>query len=936
MTPADTDTALVADSGLFDAAWYRRQDATAAAASDAIADYLGRGAALGLEPGPEFSGRHYLLRNPDVAAAGVNPLVHYLRFGRSEGRIREPVSAPLPGSAPPGREPARVAEEATVIEATGLFDAAWYLATYGDVRESGIDPLRHFLEYGAAEGRRPNPYFDPRRHAADAMAEGDDDNPLAHYARAGRDAETAATAMFDGRWYRARYPDAAASPLPALAHFLRYGIPAGRDGIPPVPGAFAGAPVADLRGVRCTVVVPIHEAADAVARGLAALFANSSFGGADSLLLIDDGSADPAIAALLAPLEGRAGVRVERQPRNLGYTRTVNRGIALAGRDDVVLLNSDTEVGPHWLRRLKATATRDPRIGSVTAVSNAAGEFSVPTAGNHPFPTGADVDTVARAVADVAGAPFEVPTGNGFCLYLRRAMLDAVGDFDEVAFPVGYGEENDLCMRAGDAGWTHLVDPSVYVRHARSASFGDRREALAEAGFARVVARHPDYEAAIRAIGASPRFVDARYRIGRRLAVPDLSPPRPRILFVISTRVGGTPQTNLDLMRALAPRHDAFALCSDGGALELLRAGADGYETVDRFALAEPLRFATHGSREYDGAVRALMLRQGIDLLHVRHLAWHGLGLVDAARSLGIPVVMSFHDYYCVCPTVHLLDADGVLHPRGVAQPAANPLWHHDPTALPMDAARLAEWQRRMQRALAGASAFVTTSPAARRLVRDALPGLPGGPDAFHVIPHGRDFRAFAAPATPARATPSRPLRILLPGNLSTHKGAGLIGELARADGGRRFELHVLGQCPPELRGLVVEHGTYERETFGDLVARIAPDLAAILSVWPETYCHTLAECWASGLPVVGVDIGAVGERIGAHGGGWLLPFPATAGDLHRLLDRLATDLDDRQARAAEVARWQDGEGRRHDTAWMASRYAALYAPLLRDTGGGD
>src|SRR3546814_16309874 len=63
-----------------------------------------------------------------------------------------------------------------------------------------------------------------------------------------------------------------------------------------------------------------------------------------------------------------------------------------------------------------------------------------------------------RAVADVGAPAFEVPTGNGFCMYIRRAMLEDVGLFDEQAFPVGYGEENDLCMRAIDAGWHHLVD----------------------------------------------------------------------------------------------------------------------------------------------------------------------------------------------------------------------------------------------------------------------------------------------------------------------------------------------------------------------------------------------------------------------------------------------------------------------------------------------
>src|SRR3546814_11595423 len=53
--------------------------------------YLRIGAQLLYDPSPGFSTRRYLRANPDVAAAGMNPLVHYLRFGRGEGRPCFPV-----------------------------------------------------------------------------------------------------------------------------------------------------------------------------------------------------------------------------------------------------------------------------------------------------------------------------------------------------------------------------------------------------------------------------------------------------------------------------------------------------------------------------------------------------------------------------------------------------------------------------------------------------------------------------------------------------------------------------------------------------------------------------------------------------------------------------------------------------------------------------
>jgi hypothetical protein len=68
----------------------------------------------------------YLAQNPDVAAAGINPLVHYLRHGAAEGRDPNP-----------------------------LFDTDWYLAQNPDVAAAGINPLVHYLRHGAAEGRDP-------------------------------------------------------------------------------------------------------------------------------------------------------------------------------------------------------------------------------------------------------------------------------------------------------------------------------------------------------------------------------------------------------------------------------------------------------------------------------------------------------------------------------------------------------------------------------------------------------------------------------------------------------------------------------------------------------------------------------------------------------------------------------------------------------------
>ena len=47
------------------------------------------------------------------------------------------------------------------LDASGLFDAAWYLVQYPDVRDAELEPLAHFYRFGWRERRKPNRYFDP-------------------------------------------------------------------------------------------------------------------------------------------------------------------------------------------------------------------------------------------------------------------------------------------------------------------------------------------------------------------------------------------------------------------------------------------------------------------------------------------------------------------------------------------------------------------------------------------------------------------------------------------------------------------------------------------------------------------------------------------------------------------------------------------------------
>jgi hypothetical protein len=90
--------------------------------------------------------------------------------------------------------------QAESIRASGLFDEQWYLQAYPDVAQARMDPVEHYLRFGASDGRNPS-------------------------------------AQFNTRWYRDAYSDVAATGMNPLLHYIEFGRREGRRPVkrrPPV------------------------------------------------------------------------------------------------------------------------------------------------------------------------------------------------------------------------------------------------------------------------------------------------------------------------------------------------------------------------------------------------------------------------------------------------------------------------------------------------------------------------------------------------------------------------------------------------------------------------------------------------------------------------------------------------------------------------------
>ena len=252
-------------SGMFDEAYYRSEYPDLASIPDPIGHYCQHGWREGRNPSPDFVTAYYLETSPDIRDAGMNPFLHYITAGRTEGRPAQPRVARrteheidvTPTAVDEVHEvqgqeslPPEVAAEVRVIQASGMFDEAYYRSEYPDLANIP-DPIGHYCQHGWREGRNPSPdfitayYLETSPDIRDAGM-----NPFLHYITAGRTEgrpvhpwvarrteevvareveDIRSSGQFDEAFYRVMNADIQPPPADLIRHYCERGWLEGRD-----------------------------------------------------------------------------------------------------------------------------------------------------------------------------------------------------------------------------------------------------------------------------------------------------------------------------------------------------------------------------------------------------------------------------------------------------------------------------------------------------------------------------------------------------------------------------------------------------------------------------------------------------------------------------------------------------------------------------------
>jgi GT2 family glycosyltransferase/tetratricopeptide (TPR) repeat protein len=220
-----------------------------------------------------------------------------------------------------------------------------------------------------------------------------------------------------------------------------------------ISAAPAPAPPADDT---TSIVILAHDQLEATAACLDSIRRNTPE--PHEVIVVDNASTDGTLEFLRA----RPEVRVIANDSNRGFPAAANQGIAAAVGARVLLLNNDVVTTPGWLSRLLRALGSDPRIGLVGPCSNC---VSGPQQVEAEY---RDLESLDAFAADRArdrdGELEDVDRLVGFCLLIRRAVIDAVGVLDE-RFGLGCFDDDDYTLRALAAGFRAVIARDAFVHH---------------------------------------------------------------------------------------------------------------------------------------------------------------------------------------------------------------------------------------------------------------------------------------------------------------------------------------------------------------------------------------------------------------------------------------------------------------------------------------
>lgn len=629
---------------------------------------------------------------------------------------------------------------------------------------------------------------------------------------------------------------------------------------------------------RVQVIVPVYKGFEETVTCIEHLLDSRSTNRVSfEVIVIDDCSPEQRISFWLHDQAAKLGFRLLRNEVNLGFVLTVNRGMQLSSTDDIVLLNSDTVVAGDWLDRLQRCAYSERNIGTVTPFSNNAEICSYPKfCAPNSLAEGMDVKALHSVFSGINdGMHVDIPTGVGFCLYIRRKVLATVGMFDAETFGRGYGEENDFCMRIIERGWRNVLACDVFVGHIGAVSFDETANPAKQRAQELIDDLHPAYHMIINKFIREDPIKPYRLRADiERLRNSKL----PTILFISHNRGGGTQKHIDELTEILDGKANCLEIQPEAGEIIALR----------WISKAEAFKIRIDVAKNYDFLLDVCRVIN-ISRVHFHHTMGLPTRLWALPGDLKVEFDFTIHDYYAACPQISLTrDDNRYCEERGVIDCYNCLRKNPAPGKVPIDM-----WRANNGDLLKQAARVIAPSLDVEARIRRYFPEA----KLVHMPHPERDLRVHVDGTGVRFVANGRPLRIAVLGALSQIKGADLL-ERCAIDARKRnqpLEFQLIGYSYRQLarypKAKLNVHGEYDDRDLSEIIRHYEPDLIWFPALWPETYSYTLSVALKEGYPILAPNLGAFPERLAGRRNAWVYAWDTEAHEINDMLCRMFLGL---------------------------------------------
>ncbi|MCO6517663.1 glycosyltransferase [Snodgrassella sp.] len=638
---------------------------------------------------------------------------------------------------------------------------------------------------------------------------------------------------------------------------------------------------------RCVVILPVYKGLDET---LCSVFhaLKSRADNPYSLLVINDAGPDEKLNTKLQQLSELGLFDYYVNETNLGFVKTVNYAIEkLSHNLDVILLNSDAFVFNGWFERMIRHADQDESIATITPMSNNATICSYPyicqdnSVRLEVSPS--QLDTLASNINK--GLFIEAPTGVGFCFYIRRKIIEQIGLLDDIYFKVGYGEENDFCMRAMHAGYKNIIIGDVFVYHVGSVSFSAIKVENMRRGANSLKLKHPNYNDLVHNfINVDPVLILRRNLDLVRLK---LAVQKQKCIVFVSHIWGGGINTYLEQIINKYTNDNVNCILLTVHDNNLYSICGYKYENLNLYNLK---------NISLSGDLSFLSLFFKVikpDLVHINSFAgldwYHHQKLLAFFSSSNLNYKFIIHDYGCMSSDYKLLSPEYIY--EKIPSLDKRNLWSNiKPAASNFDINISDAYERKeaYSRFFQNCSSIEAPSNRTRDIILNDFPDLN-----ITVIPHD-DVMKNILPAQ--RNRDGSKIKIASIGALSIEKGAQVLSSLAIDSQNRDLNISYFLIGFTNLKKVMRDNGViitgqYKNEIECiDKLKEISPDLIMLPSIWEETFSYTLSIALALKIPTIIFDIGAQSER--TRNIDWVVRLPSSLMNNPRAISDLIVNLD--------------------------------------------